>query len=207
MLKRAFELSLVWIFSFFVPMVYLLILPSLSRADPFIQDSFFASKSETSDMSISSYLRNAPSNGGFAAFTSFAVVYTWTNEVAKRGIVVRVGSFFFTLGWLLSILLPLGFSSSAAHATAFAIGMGGFILTTIGYILILECSRVVWFWFILLISFDIVAISTYNKDFAFLFAEYIVAAVTLSFSPLVNTIGEPGTCMPKLIIVRPRITY
>ena len=183
-------------------MIYLLILPSLSRADPFQPGVYFASKVSSSDMSISSYLRNAPANGGFAAFTSFVVFYTWINEIAKKGIVVRIGSFLFTLGWLLSILWPLGFASSQAHGSAFAIGMLGFLITVVGYLLIVRFSIVLWFWFILLIAFDIVALSTYNKDFSFLFAEYVVAALTCSFSPLVNTIGRSGSCIPRIIIVR-----
>lgn len=198
--RKRVELIVVWIVTVFVPMVYILMLPGLSSVDPFGTGPFSASSLST-DMSISSHLRTPQANGAFAAFTSPTIVYLWINPIARRGWTVRVGSFFFTFGWLFSILLPLDFATSMAHGLAFATGMFGMLFVAIGFLLVVAFSPWLWAWFSVLVVCDLIACTSYNTDVVFLIAEYLTALVTSSFAPLVNTIGRPGRPWPRVRLV------
>ena len=90
---------------FFVPVVYLLLLPLLASTDPFRTYTFAAAITNEST-SISQYLSNAPANGGFAAFTAPIIAYAWLNPISRRSVLAQMRASIFTFGWLLSTLLP-----------------------------------------------------------------------------------------------------
>ena len=78
-------------------------------------------------MSISRMVTTTQANGGLAAFTAPTIGYMWFNPITQRteSVLQLLGALFFTLGWLLSVLLPLDFASGDSHATGFAFGMLG----------------------------------------------------------------------------------
>jgi hypothetical protein len=181
----------VWIVAVACPITYLLLLPALASVSPFGTFPFAAPLTAT-DKSISRYLKNAPANGGFAAFTSPVIAYAWLNPLARDALLVRIGAAFFTAGWLLSILIPVGFSDGTAHSAAFAVAVAGTTLFSCALTLRVQRSVVVYaLLFLLLGTLALSAGLFAMSDIAFLVSEYVVAALTVLYAPALNLIGTP----------------
>lgn len=146
---------LLYVIVVFVPMAYTLLLPALAYANPFGTGTFAASLTDE-NWSISQYLSSAPANGGFAAFTSPVIAYAWLNPITRSSIYVQFSTALLTLGWLLSILMPLGFASSSAHQIAFIIGVVGVILFSITLMLNVRFSWVLTCTFVFLLVSNII---------------------------------------------------
>lgn len=180
---------LTWIFTVGVPMVYLALLPGLSQSRPF-GGTGFASPLRAGHMSISEMVTTTQANGGFAAFTAPTIGYMWFNPMAQRSesALQLLGALFFTVGWLLSVLLPLDFASGRSHAIGFAFGMLGPLVLCIGLLAWTRWSILLLVWFGLIVIFDIAAISLFSYETAaFLAIEYVIAFLTASLVPLANT--------------------
>lgn len=186
-----FSTVVVWSVAVAVPLTYILLLPALSRFDPFGTSSF-AHPLTSSNMSISKFLQNAPANGGFAAFSSPVIAYIWLNPLAQGAPFVRAGSLIFTVGWLLSVLIPVGFSNGFAHSIAFGIGVAGTVLFSFALLCRVQRSFVLAGLFVLLLVALVLSASLFvMSDIWFVVAEYIAACLTIVFAPAVNYIGRP----------------
>lgn len=181
----------VWTVAVACPITYLLLLPALARFSPFGTFPFAAPLTAT-DKSISRYLESAPANGGFAAFTSPVVAYAWLNPLARDAPLVRLGAAVFTVGWLLSILIPVGFSDGTAHSAAFAVAVTGTTLFSCSLALRVQRSATVYTLLLLLLGTLALSAGLFAmSDIAFLVSEYVVAALTVLYAPTLNLIGTP----------------
>ena len=180
-----------WIVVVFVPLVYLFMLPGLASVDPFGTHTFAAPLTED-DHSISAFLKASPANGGFAVFTSPAVGYAWLNPIARRSCATQLAAGLLTVGWALSILLPLGFAASAAHQAAFFIGTIGTIAYGVALLTSVRPSGPLWALFALLLVSIVASLALFRaSSVAFLVFEYITAVLTLLLAPVVNLLGVP----------------
>jgi hypothetical protein len=173
-------------------MVYILLLPAFAYANPFGTGTFASSLTDE-DSSISQYLSATPANGGFAAFTSPVIAYAWLNPITRRSIYVQLSTALLTLGWLLSILMPVGFASSAAHQVAFLIGAIGVILFSFTLMLQVRFSWILTCTFFLLVVCNIITGCFFNAGIAFLVFEMISALFAIAIAPVVNIIGTRKT--------------
>ncbi len=179
----------IWTITFFVPLTYLSLLPTLSYVSPFGKTGTFSTPSD--DPTISSYLQSAPANGGFAVFLSPAVAYAVINPITRSSYVASFGSIVFAFGYICVVLFPVGYASNFAHSVGFFCGVSGYALLAVGLITSIDCSKPIIGWFCAVIICNITASLFYfAPSIIFLIFEYVNALFILSFAPLVNTFGK-----------------
>ena len=199
------ELRAVWTCYVLLPLAYLLLLPALSRLDPFSKGSFaipgkidgVTSPSwypPHDSASISRYVQTGASGGAFAASTAPAIHYVWVNPFsrARRSIAMTVGAALLTGGWAGLILLPVSFGSHEAHAVAWAVFLTGYGVHAVACVCVIEqrssclmCYVAATLPFVILSSF-----LYFIHSLAWLIVQYLVAASVLVFMPLVNTVAQ-----------------
>ena len=189
----------------FVPMVYILLLPAFAYANPFGTGTFAGSLTDENS-SISQYLSSAPANGGFAAFTSPVIAYAWLNPITQSSIYVQFSTALLTLGWLLSILMPIGFASSQAHQVAFIIGVVGVILFSFTLLLQVRFSWILTCTFVFLFVSNIITGCILDTGIAFLVFEMISALFAIAIAPAVNVIGKRKTDDSNDALPRKRVS-
>ena len=183
----------VWIFSVGLPLIYLLLLPWLSTVDPFGTGPYASPVTDVSNISISAYLNTAPANAGFALFTAPSVVYLCTNPITRSSCVANVGCTLFTIGYILLVLFPLGYSSPLLHHMGFIISILGFFIAGFGMLLNVNFSLALFTIYIFVLICNLFMLSTiFLPSIIFAILEYVNAVFVLAFAPLVNTIGRIG---------------
>lgn len=187
------SMRFVWVASVIVPLMYLLLLPALSTLDPFGTGTFASAVDGISNVSISAYLNTAPANAGFALFTAPSVVYLCTNPVTRRSCIANVGCGFFTFGYILLVLFPLGFASPFLHHLGFVLSIFGFFITALGMLLNINYSLLLFTIYIFVVLCNLFMLSTiFLPSVIFVILEYVNAIFVLAYAPLVNTVGTVG---------------
>lgn len=108
----------------FAPSAFVLLLPAFSRLSSSTGERFAGSY----DRSLSSYLTEPASNGGFALFTSPTIYYAWLcpATAAAPALPVRASLALFTAGWAGVILLPIDLAGESLHSSFALAGFFGF---------------------------------------------------------------------------------
>ena len=200
-----------WLFSVGVPIVYIALLPGFSHVAPFNRGSF-ANPLRPGHMSISEMITTPQANGGFAAFTCPTIVYMWFNPMTQstQSSVQFLGALFFTIGWILSIVLPLNFAAEESHGAGFAFGILGPLIFCFGFLIWTRWSVVMLVWLSLLIVFDIVALALFSQESTgFLAMEYVVGFLTASIAPLANTFTrlDSSPTLPFVVYDSAHLTF
>ena len=200
------ELVAVWVCYVCVPLLYLLLLPALAEFDPFGRGTFaiggrldgvtsFTWYPPDDSVSISRFVQTGAAGGAFAATTAPAINYVWTNKLsrAKRTIGMVIGATLLTAGWFALIVLPVSFGSHEAHALAWAVFLLGYAIHAVASLFVLAPCRFATAYVVA--SLPLVAGSSFlyfAHSLVWLIVQFVVAAVVLIHTPLLNTIAHPG---------------